>query len=279
MHRPSRQLNIFSISALDLFASAMGAFVIITVILFPYYMKNDEAIAKARVLSAQLEEAEKTAARHDAARKKAEAKAEAFQPKDIEVVFLCDTTASMGDHLAGIKANLKDVVDILKLVNKRTRVGFIAYKDIVEQGQPDTYVTKTFPIREMTDASFKQLSRFVDSLSALSVANTDPPESLSIALKEAMQLSWGGGNAKRIIVIITDAPAKKPQEALRLAEAFNQQSRSASSSKVTTILARTDNMDQRSPAFLQSLAKKGGGEYIEDTGRMLNSLIRATLSQ
>lgn len=267
MRRPSRQLNIFSISALDLFASAMGAFVIITVILFPYYMKNDEAIAKARVLSAQLEEAEKTAA-----------KADALQPKDIEVVFLCDTTASMGDHLAGIKANLKDVVDILKLVNKRTRVGFIAYKDIVEQGQPGTYVTKTFPIREMTDASFQQLNRFVDSLSALSVANTDPPESLSIALKEAMQLSWGGGKAKRIIVVITDAPAKKPQEALQLAEAFKQQPGPASSSKVTTILARTDSMDKRSPAFLQSLAKKGGGEYIEDTGRMLNSLIRATLS-
>lgn len=32
MRRPSRQLNIFSISSLDLFASAMGAFIIILVI-------------------------------------------------------------------------------------------------------------------------------------------------------------------------------------------------------------------------------------------------------
>ena len=29
MRRPSRQLNIFSMSAIDLFASAMGAFVVI----------------------------------------------------------------------------------------------------------------------------------------------------------------------------------------------------------------------------------------------------------
>src|SRR5690606_27987601 len=40
MKRPSRELNIFSISALDLFASAMGAFILIAVILFPYYQQN-----------------------------------------------------------------------------------------------------------------------------------------------------------------------------------------------------------------------------------------------
>jgi len=279
MRRPSRQLNIFSISALDLFASAMGAFVIIAVILFPYYMKNDEAVAKARVMSEQLKEAQKAAASNEAARKKAEAKADDLHPKDIEVVFICDTTASMGDHLDGIKSNLKDVVDILKLVNKRTRIGFVAYKDIVEQGHPGTYVTKTFPLREMNASSFDQLNRFVDGLSALSVKNADPPESLSIALKEAMQLSWSQGNAKHIIVIITDATAKQPQETMRLATAFRQNSITQGSNKVTTILARTESMDKQSPPFLRSLAKKGGGDYIEDSGRMLNSLIRATLSQ
>lgn len=40
MRRRSREINIFSLSALDLFASAMGAFIIIAVILFPYYLKT-----------------------------------------------------------------------------------------------------------------------------------------------------------------------------------------------------------------------------------------------
>jgi hypothetical protein len=37
MRRVSREINTLSLSALDLFASAMGAFAIIMLILFPHY--------------------------------------------------------------------------------------------------------------------------------------------------------------------------------------------------------------------------------------------------
>ena len=40
MRRKDRELNIFSMSALDLFASALGAFILITLILMPYYLKQ-----------------------------------------------------------------------------------------------------------------------------------------------------------------------------------------------------------------------------------------------
>ena len=43
MRRPNRNIEIFSMSVLDLFASALGGFIMIAVILFPYYLKNDEA--------------------------------------------------------------------------------------------------------------------------------------------------------------------------------------------------------------------------------------------
>lgn len=43
MRRPNRTLEVFSLSALDLFASAMGAFIIISLILFPYYQKRIKA--------------------------------------------------------------------------------------------------------------------------------------------------------------------------------------------------------------------------------------------
>jgi len=41
MRRKSAELNIFSMSALDLFASALGAFILIVLILLPYYKKQD----------------------------------------------------------------------------------------------------------------------------------------------------------------------------------------------------------------------------------------------
>ena len=41
MKKRLREINIFSMSVVDLFACAMGAFIIVALILFPYYLKSD----------------------------------------------------------------------------------------------------------------------------------------------------------------------------------------------------------------------------------------------
>jgi hypothetical protein len=40
MRRPHRNIEIFSMSVLDMFASALGAFIMCSIILFPYYKKD-----------------------------------------------------------------------------------------------------------------------------------------------------------------------------------------------------------------------------------------------
>ena len=40
MRKRNREINIFSMSALDLFASGMGAFILIMLILMPYYLNK-----------------------------------------------------------------------------------------------------------------------------------------------------------------------------------------------------------------------------------------------
>jgi len=64
-----RTVAMFSISALDLFASAMGTFILISVILFPYYLKTKDAAALAKSQAAEIEKLQRKAA-------KAKAKAE-----------------------------------------------------------------------------------------------------------------------------------------------------------------------------------------------------------
>ena len=54
MYRPKRNVNVFSLSALDLFASAMGAFVIICIILFPSYLKTRQALTESADLESQI---------------------------------------------------------------------------------------------------------------------------------------------------------------------------------------------------------------------------------
>ena len=41
MKKRFREINIFSMSVVDLFACAMGAFILLVLILFPYYLKSD----------------------------------------------------------------------------------------------------------------------------------------------------------------------------------------------------------------------------------------------
>jgi hypothetical protein len=43
MRRPRREIEIFSMSVLDMFASALGAFIMVSIILFPYYKQDMKA--------------------------------------------------------------------------------------------------------------------------------------------------------------------------------------------------------------------------------------------
>ena len=65
MRRPSRDTTVFTTSAIDLFASALGAFILLVMILFPYYRNagSDDAFARTqeiqerrRLASGQIEE-------------------------------------------------------------------------------------------------------------------------------------------------------------------------------------------------------------------------------
>ena len=42
MRRPSRNIEVFSISVIDLLASALGAFILISIILFPFYNQHQQ---------------------------------------------------------------------------------------------------------------------------------------------------------------------------------------------------------------------------------------------
>jgi hypothetical protein len=43
LRRPHREIEIFSMSVLDMFASALGAFIMVTIILYPYYKQDIKA--------------------------------------------------------------------------------------------------------------------------------------------------------------------------------------------------------------------------------------------
>jgi Mg-chelatase subunit ChlD len=86
MKRPSRTLSIFTLSALDVLAMATGTFVLIVVLLMPYYRKSFDAqaeIEEVRVesatVSAEVEKLRQAAGRDRAAAAEAQAEAETLR--------------------------------------------------------------------------------------------------------------------------------------------------------------------------------------------------------
>ena len=58
MRRPNRNIEIFSVSVLDLFASALGGFILIAVILFPSYLAKEKLTPQIAALKTEVKVAE-----------------------------------------------------------------------------------------------------------------------------------------------------------------------------------------------------------------------------
>jgi hypothetical protein len=72
MRRPSRNIEIFSMSVLDMFASALGAFIMVAIILFPYYQKNRPVKEKLDATVAELKRTQEDVDKTKAQAEKAE---------------------------------------------------------------------------------------------------------------------------------------------------------------------------------------------------------------
>lgn len=76
--RPSREIEIFSLSAIDLFAAAMSAFALLTVVLMPYYQKEIVEKTPENALSDLLRAAEDSAVETTERRKALESRRSAM---------------------------------------------------------------------------------------------------------------------------------------------------------------------------------------------------------
>lgn len=117
----------------------------------------------------------------------------------LDVVFLLDTTGSMGGELGEVKDRVRQLAEVLRTQreNERVRFGVVAYRD-----QGDAYVTKTSPLDTDADVSF----RFLAGLTA--DGGGDGPEDVLAGLTTALRdLNWDGGDdVEREVFLIGDAP-------------------------------------------------------------------------
>lgn len=120
--------------------------------------------------------------------------------KTLEMVFVIDTTGSMGGLIEGAKQRVWGVInDVMKTpAHPAVRVGLVAYRD-----HGDQYVTKVLPLTNDLDKVYTTLMDFTAD------GGGDNPEDVRQALADGVNKSgWSqsSANTAQILFLVGDAP-------------------------------------------------------------------------
>lgn len=119
-------------------------------------------------------------------------------PVALDVVFLIDTTGSMGDEIDRLKANITSMSEKISALPAapEVRYGMTLYRD-----RGDLFETRTFDLTEDQGA----FSAALDEVQA--DGGGDTPEDLNAGLRDALdKQSWRGDDAVKLVFVVADAP-------------------------------------------------------------------------
>ncbi len=169
----------------------------------------------------------------------------------LEMVFVLDTTGSMGGLIEGAKQRIWGIINevMQKPTKPRVRVGLVAYRD-----NGDEYVTKLLPITEDLDKAYTTLMDYRAD------GGGDTPENVRKALAEGIRGS-GWSQSRRglaqIVFLVGDAPpqnyAQEPDVLVTTAEAVRK------NMIVNTI--QCGNLSGTKEIW-QTIALRGEGKYF-----------------
>ena len=272
MRTRNREINLFSMAALDLFASALGAFILIALLLFPYFPNTGDSPERIAAVRAELD---KERAEHEATRQGLESELKKLRFPHLDLVIALDITGSMRAQLTGLRNEIDELAQVLLKLAPSLSMGIVAFGDRYY----DTPIFR-FDLREIrTNADINRMKGFTTTLSLRKGMgrgeNNDNPEAIHLALKEALTMSWRSTSEKNLVVIITDNPAypEEEQNTLAMARAFAGRD---IKNGISTINANTSG-GRSAQTFLSALAQVGHGQYIEGGESMTASILRSLL--
>jgi lysophospholipase L1-like esterase len=133
---------------------------------------------------------------------------------DIDVVFVVDTTGSMGGIIAQVRADLTSLVSQLAATTDSYRVALVSYRDLPERtgwsGDYPSRVDQTFT----NDPALIQAA--INSL--IAEGGGDWQETVFSGIQTAIDLPWRPGVTK-VLMVIGDAPALSPEPGTNLTAA------------------------------------------------------------
>lgn len=311
-----RTMEFLSISALDLFASALGIFVLMAILLFPYYLRQpslevelEGARAELSASGESLQDAERVAetqasrlaeataalaaarARLEAAQAEAEAAAEALEqvaattPEERPAPDRRQTPLSINDldlvfvmdTTGSMRSELADV--------QANLVGVIRVLHRLAPSLRVGFVAfkdhgDAYVTRSFPLSPMTQanVAEIVRFVGAMSAeGGGDDPEPVDEALAVATAMDWRA-DAQGQIIVIGDAPSRAAGRGAALALAERFRGSAAQQDLPRTVSAILTGPDRGARMFFEQIARAGGGDFSAYQGQIIENVLLSVLA-
>jgi hypothetical protein len=308
-------MEMLTISALDIFASALGVFMLVSILMFPNYLKqpsieaeqagarkelaaaaDDVVHAREAIADATQERtaAEATLAKAQARLTEAEAlaarAAQQPQPQEVGAPAEPDTRGEQKIRIAIPDLDLVFVMDTTGSMRRELAdlqanlVGIIRVLSRLASSLRIGFVA----FKDRGDAYLTKVyplermneahvAELVNFVKGLRAeGGGDDPEPVDEGLKAALGLPWRDEAQGRIIVI-GDEPARQQGQAFGLAEQFKGSSPGQQAPRTVSAIYTGQSLALR--PFFERLAAAGGGDLADHQGQMIESVLLSVLNK
>ena len=180
---------------------------------------------------------------------------------ELEIMFVVDTTGSMGDELSFLCDELAGIITrASSALDCKISLGLLFYRDI-----GDKYVTIKYDFVDVTSSG--GLNTVVKNLKAQkSDGGGDYPEAVDRALAEAVEMNWKTNAKTKLLFHVLDAPYHDKQENQSV---FANAVKSAAQNGIRIIPVAASGLDTLGQYIMRSSALLTGGTYTfltDDSG-------------
>lgn len=270
MKLKSREINIFSMSALDLFASGMGAFILLAVISLPFLGNVSQIPAPAPQQCPEVKVCPPPSPPKPDPIPVPKPEPSGFQKMQaLDLVIVLDITGSMDEEINGLRAEIGNIARIIEMLSDSAAMKIVTFGD-KNFDRPVTH----FPLTLTKDISVLKsyLNQVKMNLGLGKGFNPgDNGESVYDGFETALRTKWRSKAKRRVIFIITDDEphSGESRPLMRKVQSFTNQSYSVS------VRYSGDEKDEK--AFYQELATTGAGTYLDKSDGSLTAALLIAL--